>query len=116
MKKQRKVGSPYTIDGYLPLRQAIPLYPNYLYNAEQINRTYNNIMSLGYFKSTRITFDELPAPDSTTSSPTSATPTTRWPRNIRRKAICVATFSARRSSNRVTRSTWKGRPLRVSTD
>ena len=47
------------------LRQAIPLYPNYLYNAEQINRTYNNIMSLGYFKSTRITFDELPAPDST---------------------------------------------------
>ena len=25
MKKQRKVGSPYTIDGYLPLRQAIPL-------------------------------------------------------------------------------------------
>ena len=41
------------------------LYPNYLYNAEQINRTYNNIMSLGYFKSTRITFDELPAPDST---------------------------------------------------
>ena len=47
------------------LRQAIPLYPNYLYNAEQINRTYHNIMSLGYFKSTRITFDELPAPDST---------------------------------------------------
>ena len=47
------------------LRQAIPLYPNYLYNAEQINRTYNNIMSLGYFKTTRITFDELPAPDST---------------------------------------------------
>lgn len=32
------------------------------------------------------------------------------------RCICVATFSARRSSNRVTRSTWKGRPLRVSTD
>lgn len=46
------------------LRQAIPLYPNYLYDAGQINRTYNELMALGYFKSSRITFEELSLPDS----------------------------------------------------
>ena len=42
------------------LRGAIPLYPNYLYNASQVNRTYSNLMSMGYFKSARIVFNELP--------------------------------------------------------
>ena len=42
------------------LRGAIPLYPNYLYNASQVNRTYSNLMSMGYFKSARISFKELP--------------------------------------------------------
>ncbi|MBQ5726637.1 MAG: BamA/TamA family outer membrane protein [Alistipes sp.] len=42
------------------LHAAIPLSPNTLYNAEAVNRTYNDIMSLGYFKSARIAFEELP--------------------------------------------------------
>lgn len=42
------------------LRQTVPLYPNYVYNASRVDRTYNNLMSLGYFKSARISFEELP--------------------------------------------------------
>ncbi len=42
------------------LRGAIPLYPNYIYNASQVNRTYSNLMAMGYFKSARIVFKELP--------------------------------------------------------
>lgn len=42
------------------LRQAIPLYPNYVYNSAQVNRTYSDLMSLGYFKSARIAFVERP--------------------------------------------------------
>ena len=42
------------------LRTAIPLTPNTLYNASQVERTYSEIMSLGYFKSARIAFEELP--------------------------------------------------------
>ena len=41
------------------LRGAIPLYPNYLYNYSQINSTYANLMSMGYFKSARINFTEV---------------------------------------------------------
>jgi outer membrane protein assembly factor BamA len=40
------------------LYPAISLTPGQLYDASQVNRTYNNLMSLGYFKSVRITFDE----------------------------------------------------------
>jgi outer membrane protein assembly factor BamA len=42
------------------MHAAIPLSPNTLYNASLVNRTYNEIMSLGYFKSARIAFEELP--------------------------------------------------------
>lgn len=42
------------------LRSAIALSPNTTYSAEEVDRTYNDIMSLGYFKSARITFEELP--------------------------------------------------------
>lgn len=42
------------------LRYTIPLYPNYLYNYSQINQTYMNLMSIGYFKSARIDFNESP--------------------------------------------------------
>ncbi len=42
------------------LHTAIPMTPNTLYNASRVNRTYNEIMSLGYFKSARIAFEELP--------------------------------------------------------
>lgn len=30
------------------LRQAVPLYPNYVYNSAQVNRTYTDLMALGY--------------------------------------------------------------------
>lgn len=42
------------------LRQAIPLYPNSIYNSAQVNRTYTDLMSLGYFKSARLAFVERP--------------------------------------------------------
>lgn len=42
------------------LHTAIPITPNSTYSAAQVNRTYNEIMSLGYFKSARIAFEELP--------------------------------------------------------
>lgn len=42
------------------LRQAIPIYPNYLYNASQVNRAYSDLIGLGYFKSARIAFTEMP--------------------------------------------------------
>ena len=42
------------------LRQSVPLYPNYVYNASRVNRAYADLMSLGYFKSTRIAFEEQP--------------------------------------------------------
>lgn len=42
------------------LHTAIPITPNSTYSASQVNRTYNEIMSLGYFKSARIAFEELP--------------------------------------------------------
>ncbi len=41
------------------LREAIPLYPNYLYNYSQVSRTYGNLMAMGYFKSARINFQEV---------------------------------------------------------
>lgn len=42
------------------LHAAIPLSPNTLYSSAMVNRTYNDIMALGYFKSTRIAFEEIP--------------------------------------------------------
>lgn len=40
------------------LRRTVPLYPNYVYNAGRVDRTYNDLMSLGYFKSAKISFEE----------------------------------------------------------
>ena len=42
------------------LHTAIALTPNATYNASQVDRTYSEIMSLGYFKNARIAFEELP--------------------------------------------------------
>lgn len=42
------------------LRQAVPFYPNYVYNSNQVTRAYNDLMSLGYFKRTRVSFVEQP--------------------------------------------------------
>lgn len=41
------------------LRGAIPIYPNYLYNYSDVNRTYSNLMAMGYFKSARVNFSEV---------------------------------------------------------
>lgn len=49
------------------LRQAVPLYPNYVYNSTQVNRSYTDLMSLGYFKSAKITFAEQPRSADTTN-------------------------------------------------
>ncbi len=43
------------------LRSAVPLYPNYLYQADLIARTYTDIMSLGFFRSAKVSFTEVPA-------------------------------------------------------
>ena len=42
------------------LRQAVPLYPNYVYNSAQVDRTYTDLMAMGYFRSARIVFEEDP--------------------------------------------------------
>ena len=44
------------------LRQAVPLYPNYVYNSSQVDRAYTDLMSLGYFKSAKIAFEEQSQP------------------------------------------------------
>ena len=44
------------------LRRAIDLYPNYLYDAQEVSRTYSNIIRLGYFKTASIMFSEAEAP------------------------------------------------------
>ena len=41
------------------MHAAIPMSPNTTYSASEVNRTYNEIMSLGYFKSARIVFEEI---------------------------------------------------------
>lgn len=42
------------------VRDMIPIYDNMLYNANRITRTYDKLMSSGYFKSARIVFEESP--------------------------------------------------------
>lgn len=39
------------------LRQAINLYPNYIYSTEETQQAYSNIMRLGYYKNVSIVFD-----------------------------------------------------------
>ncbi len=50
------------------MHSAIPLTPNTTYNSSQVDRTYSEIMSLGYFKSARIAFEELPQEGDTLTS------------------------------------------------
>lgn len=40
------------------LRQIVPIYPNYVYNINRVDQTYNQIMSMGYFKSANVLFNE----------------------------------------------------------
>ncbi len=41
------------------LRQSIALYPNHTYDARAVSRTYNDLVSLSYFKGTRIDFSPV---------------------------------------------------------
>lgn len=41
------------------LRRVIPLYPNYLYSAEQMSYTNKELMSLGAFRNTKIDFSRV---------------------------------------------------------
>lgn len=41
------------------LRRTIPIYPNYIYDASLVTKTYNELMSLGFFRNAKITFEEL---------------------------------------------------------
>lgn len=49
------------------LRYAVPLYPNHLYDVRNVRRTYDDLMGLGYFKSARIVFEELPTVEDRTN-------------------------------------------------
>ncbi len=44
------------------LRQAVAVYPGRMFNYQDVNQTYLNLMSIGYFKSARISFSELSGP------------------------------------------------------
>ncbi|MFI3292788.1 MAG: BamA/TamA family outer membrane protein [Rikenellaceae bacterium] len=44
------------------LRQAVSVYPGRIFNYQYVNQTYLNLMSIGYFKSARINFSEIPEP------------------------------------------------------
>ncbi|MBO5903577.1 MAG: BamA/TamA family outer membrane protein [Tidjanibacter sp.] len=41
------------------LRRVISIYPGYLYSEDEINRTYDNLMSLSYFKSASVVFTPM---------------------------------------------------------
>ncbi len=43
------------------LRHTVPLYPDSLYDSREVNRTYADLMALGYLKSARLSFTERPA-------------------------------------------------------
>lgn len=43
------------------LRRKISLYPSYIYNAEQVERTYSDLMSLGFFRNAKISFTHVPS-------------------------------------------------------
>lgn len=46
------------------LRRAVEIYPNYLYNASQVQQTSANLLRLGFYKNTNIVFREQ-EPDTT---------------------------------------------------
>ena len=47
------------------LRRTISLYPNYVYNARQITHTNKELMSLGFFRNSKISFERVPEESST---------------------------------------------------
>jgi hypothetical protein len=49
------------------LRRTIPLYPNFIYDAEQVTHTYNELMSLGFFKNAKVDFKRVEDEDQYTT-------------------------------------------------
>ncbi len=45
------------------LRRTVPIYPSYIYNAKQVEQTYNDIMSLGFFRNAKVSFSRLDRED-----------------------------------------------------
>ncbi len=41
------------------LRQMVPIYAGQLYNAQSVEQTYQNLMTMGYFKSARVSFNTI---------------------------------------------------------
>ena len=46
------------------LRRTVPLYPNYIYNASQISRTNKELMSMGFFRNSKVAFERVNQGDS----------------------------------------------------
>ena len=59
------------------LRTMIPLNTGSLYNADEVSRTYQDIMSTGYYKSARIMFVEMPQSTIVTDSAAYAGPVSK---------------------------------------
>lgn len=45
------------------LRRTIPIYPNYIYELDQVNHTNKELMSLGFFRNAKIYFTNVPHDD-----------------------------------------------------
>lgn len=45
------------------LRHTIPLYPSFIYNAEQVDKSYNELMSIGFFRNAKIEFSPVAGAD-----------------------------------------------------
>ena len=41
------------------LRRTIPIFPSYIYNASQVEHTYKELMSLGFFRNAKVAFSRL---------------------------------------------------------
>ena len=46
------------------LRRTIPLYPSFIYSAEQVDKSYKELMSLGFFKNAKIEFSPVDSEES----------------------------------------------------
>ena len=51
----------------LVLRRTVPIYPNSMYNSATVARTYSDLMSLGYFRTARISFQNAENPRAETN-------------------------------------------------
>ena len=98
------------------LRQAVSLTPQTAYSVEAVNRTYSDLMALGYFRTAKISFTEQPGRIEVRD-------TIRIRRSTARRALCsapprvylTATSTALRCSSRARNSSWRAQPPRVST-